>query len=622
MPSQFFGLTIASSGLSAFQASLNTTANNISNVKTVGYTRQCANLASSAALRVYAKYGSAGTGVEVTSITQIRNEYYDTKFWQNQSALGLFETKLGYLRQIENYYMDSDVGKGFTSILNDMFNSLDSLKDNAESVSYRQQFISRAQNFASYFNATAVGLGRLQESVNEEIKSTVANINAIGKKISLLNEQINIIELEGGYANELRDQRAVLVDELSAIAEVEVSEVPVSNSKFPDMLTGANYYTVKINGQKFVDTYEYNPLVCKARENKINQSDMDGMYEIYWESTGNRFDAGSKFSSGSLKAMFDIRDGNNEENFTGTVNKIENGKTLKMTNPSITNLNALSMPKEGVLTIDGKDYVYTDFSFEADAEGNVSNFVFELKEALTMDQQARIEGRKASVGEAIDAKGIPYYMSQMNEFLRSFASAFNEIMEEGQDLNGNDIDFSFFKSDNLVLGGQIDFLNLKKDVPDAGTKRYTASDNTYFLMTCRNFAVDKGCIKDPTKIATTANVKKDGEHVENGEAAYELVERMLLLKSDTVLFRGAGADDFLECMYSDISVDTNETGIFYENYFNIANTIDNQRMSISGVDEDEEALNLIKFQNAYNLSSKMISVFAEIYDRLILETGV
>ncbi len=622
MPSQFFGLTIASSGLSAFQASLNTTANNISNVKTVGYTRQCANLASSAALRVYAKYGSAGTGVEVTSITQIRNEYYDTKFWQNQSALGLFETKLGYLQQIENYYMDSDVGKGFTSILNDMFNSLDSLKDNAELVSYRQQFISKAQNFAAYFNATAVGLGRLQESINEEIKSTVANINAIGKKISLLNEQINIIELEGGYANELRDQRAVLVDELSAIAEVEVSEVPVSNSKFPDMLTGANYYTVKINGQKLVDTYEYNPLVCKARENKINQSDMDGMYEIYWESTGNKFDAGSKFSSGSLKAMFDIRDGNNEENFTGTVNKIENGKTLHMTNPSITNLNALSMPKEGVLTIDGKNYVYTDFSFEADAEGNVSNFVFELKEALTMDQQARIEGRKASVGEAIDAKGIPYYMSQMNEFLRSFASAFNEIMEEGQDLNGNDIDFSFFKSDDLVLGGQIDFLNLKKDVPDAGTKRYSASDNTYFLMTCRNFAVDKGCIKDPTKIATTANVKKDGEYVENGAAAYELVERMLLLKSDTVLFRGAGADDFLECMYSDISVDTNETGIFYENYFNIANTIDNQRMSISGVDEDEEALNLIKFQNAYNLSSKMISVFTEIYDRLILETGV
>ena len=97
MPSQFFGLTIASSGLSAYQAALNTTANNISNVKTKGYSRQEANLSSSAALRVYAKYGSAGTGVQVDSIKQLRNEYYDTKYWENQSSLGLYQTKLKYI---------------------------------------------------------------------------------------------------------------------------------------------------------------------------------------------------------------------------------------------------------------------------------------------------------------------------------------------------------------------------------------------------------------------------------------------------------------------------------------------------------------------------------------------
>ena len=75
-------------------------------------------------------------------------------------------------------------------------------------------------------------------------------------------------------------------------------------------------------------------------------------------------------------------------------------------------------------------------------------------------------------------------------------------------------------------------------------------------------------------------------------------------------------------MISDISVDTNEAGIFYTNYSNISNAISTQRLSISGVDEDEEAMNLVKFQNAYNLSSKMVSVLAEIYDKLIEETGV
>ena len=75
-------------------------------------------------------------------------------------------------------------------------------------------------------------------------------------------------------------------------------------------------------------------------------------------------------------------------------------------------------------------------------------------------------------------------------------------------------------------------------------------------------------------------------------------------------------------MIADISIDAQESEIFYQNYANIGNTIENQRMSISGVDEDEETLDLVKFQNAYNLSSKMVSVMAEVYDRLILETGV
>ena len=160
MPSQFFGLNIASSGLSAYQAALNTTANNISNVKTKGYTRQAANMSSSAALRVHAKYGSAGTGVQVDSIKQIRNEYYDTKFWENQSALGLYETKLNYNLQIENYFIDDDTEKGFSTILNNMFNSMDTLKNAPGDVNNRQQFIGQAKNFTTYFNSVSIGLAR------------------------------------------------------------------------------------------------------------------------------------------------------------------------------------------------------------------------------------------------------------------------------------------------------------------------------------------------------------------------------------------------------------------------------------------------------------------------------
>ncbi len=609
MPSQFFGLNIASSGISAYQAALNTTANNISNVKTTGYTRQVANMSSSAALRIHAKYGSAGTGVQVDSVKQVRNEYYDIKYWENQSALGLYQTKLNYNLQIENYFIDDDTEKGFSTILNNMFNSLDTLKNAPGDVNNRQQFIGQAKNLTTYFNSVAIGLGEIQDSVNEEIKSTVAEINSIAEKISILNKQINTIELQGGYANELRDQRAVLVDELSAIVPTTVSEVPVTNSNYPDMQLGSNYYTVKINGQTLVDSYEYNTLSCVARKMPINQSDMEGMYDIVWSDTGSSFNAGSQYSAGTLKGLLDVRDGNNAENFSGKVTDVKTNTITVSENLSITEIGAMSMPSNGVITIDGVDYEYTSFEFKTDADGNITSYTFTLKEGLTSDQQVKIAGKKSQIGEAIDAKGVPYYMAQMNEFLRAFAKTFNDIMLGGDNLYGDDVDYSFFTAVDKISGEDTTFSNELKN------HTFSSSDDGYFKLTCRNISIDKDCQKDPALMATTKDIK-DG--VDN----YEIIEELLKLKADTVMYRGGGADDFLQCMIADISVDTEEAKVFSKNYENVATAIDNQRQSISGVDEDEEALDLVKFQNAYNLSSKMISVLTEIYDRLILETGV
>lgn len=616
MASTFFGLTIASSGLSAYQAALNTTANNISNVQTEGYTRQVTNRQASDAIRVYQKYGTAGTGVTVTSITQTRNSYYDSKYWFNQSSLGLYEVKLGYLQQIENYFIDDDSNDGFTTIFNKMFNALDALKDNASDSSTRSQFISTAQNFCTYFNSVATGLSQIQDDCNQEIKSTVDNINSIAEKIALLNKQINVLEVQGGYANELRDQRALLIDELSAIVPVTVSEVPVTNSNDPDMQTGANYYTVKVNGETLVSTYDYETLTCTARTNKVNQSDNDGLYDIQWTSTGNKFNISSSSMSGSLKGLFEIRDGNNAENFRGTITATStsavNGTKITVTNPSINDINAISMAEEGIITINNRDYNYTGFTFETDADGNVTSYTFTLQDTLTEAEVSKMNGSQAKVGESIDTMGIPYYMSQMNEFLRSFCSMFNDILLDGEDLNGLKTDYySFFTSQNNqgteYVYGSTDSYKGRTDL--------SASSQSYYKITASNIMVSNTCQKDPTKLATTTDI-------DNGVDAYDIVEKLAKLKSDTVVFRSGYADDFLSCIYSDISVDAQECQIFYTNYNNISETIDTYRTSIAGVDQDEEALDLVRFQNAYNLSSKMVSILAEVYDKLIQETGV
>lgn len=612
MPSTFFGLTIASSGLSAYQIALNTTANNISNVQTDGYSKQQTNRVASDALRVYQKYGAVGTGVTTTSITQLRNQYYDTKYWYNQSSVGLYETKLNYMQQIENYYIDDDSAKGFSTILNTMFNALDTLKNQSGDTNARQQFIGSAQNFATFFNATYQGLSEIQNNANEEIKSTVANINSIAEKIANLNKQINVIEVQGGYANELRDQRALLIDELSEIVPTEVSEVPVKNSNYPEMETGANYYTVKIGGQILVDTYDYDTLTCVARENRVNQSDNDGLYDLQWKRTGNNFAAGASSMSGTLKALFDIRDGNNGENFTGVANVL-NSKQVQVVSPSITAVEAMTMPESGVLTINGNTYNYTDFEFELDADGNVTSYTFNLENALSVEQRLKVDGMKASIGSSVNQMGIPYYMSQMNQFLRSFASKFNDIMLGGEDLNGDKTNYySFFTGTDL--NGDDYFFN-SSTAFNGSTVSCTSS--SYYKLTAANICASSLCVKEPDKLATQSYRVE-----ESGVDDYNLIEELAKLKSDTVLFRGGSADGFLKCMISDVSIDAQKAKIFEQNFTNIQSQLETQRMSVSGVDEDEEALDLIKFQNAYNLSSKMISVMAEVYDKLIEETGV
>ena len=623
MSSQFFGLTVAYSGLNAYQAALNTTANNIANVKTEGYSRQTTNMSASPGLRVNAKYGCAGAGVVVNDVKQIRNEYYDVKYWENQSALGLYETKLNYSYQIENYFMDDDSIDGFSTILNTMFNSLETLKTGAGDINNRQQFIGQAQNFTSYFNSMANGLMEIQDTVNEEIKSTVANINSIAEKICVLNKQINVIELQGGYANELRDQRALLIDELSMIVPTEVKETPMTNANYPDMQLGGNHYVVKINDQTLVDTYTYTTLKCVARENLVNQSDSEGLYDIIWSQTGNKFNSGENPVSGTLKGLLEVRDGNNAEYFNGTITSASTSKITVSGKLSITKVEAMTMPHEGLITIEGVNYKYTDFEFSTNDKGEIVSYTFMLDPNNTINPNkiARMEGQTAQIGQSVDAMGIPYYMAQMNEFLRVFAQEFNDIMrgwdevdENGnyigaENLYGDKIDYSFITGINVFNSQDMNFANVEAN------QIYSAKQDGYFRLTCGNVSINRDCIKDSNLIATT-------KEIDGGVDQYELIDKLLTLKSDKIIYRGGGADDFLQCIIEDISVDTEEAKIFSANYTNVASAIDNQRQSISGVDEDEEALDLVKFQNAYNLSSKMVSVLVEIYDQLILNTGV
>jgi flagellar hook-associated protein 1 FlgK len=603
MPSTFFGLNIGSSALTAFQAAVNTTANNIANVQTEGYSRQTTTMEATQALRVTARYGSTGTGVAATAITQERNLYYDTKYWENNSSLGLYDQRLYYMQQIEDLFEDNTTQKGFASIFSEMYNALDTLSNSNADESVRNQFINQAQILCTYFNSLSTGLSSIQTDCNEEIKSQVQNVNAIGEKIAMLNKEINNIEVRGGYANELRDQRANLLDELSSIVSVETTEVDVQNT-YGDNLGGTNF-TVIINGQVLVDGNDYRQLECVSQDYLNNQNDIEGLYSVVWADTGMNFAASTTSASGSLKALFEIRDGNNNSALTGTVTDVTTS-SITMSAPSTTSINELAIAEKGQITISNTTYTYDSWSAELDDDGNIKSVTFNLKEPLdsAFADNGTYDGKTIVCGKDVSGMGVPYYQQQINEFLRNFMEMFNDIEKEGVDLDNNQMG-AFFVAQNIT-GTEYEFND---------TTSCSSGADTYYQLTAANVAVNAQSLKNPRYFSTTTDVI-------NGADNSELVDKLMKLQDDVEIFRGDSASSFLETLLSDVTVDTQKAEIFQKNYSNLEASIGNQRTSVSGVDEDEEALNLIKFQNAYNMASKIISVMSEMYNKLINETGV
>lgn len=615
MPSQFFGLTIAASGLRAANAALNTTANNIANAQTVGYSRQVVTQEAYNPLRTYTTYGCAGAGVDTIAIERVRDKFYDVKYWDNNSKYGEYQAKAYYAQMLEDYFYD-DNKSGFKTIFNKMSASLQDIVDNASSDDTKAQFISSAKALTDYFNNMYGNLQELQKDINLEIKQCVDEVNSIAEKIATLSKQINVIELTGCKANELRDQREKLVDELSEIVDVDITEYAITASNHPEWETGGTRYIVQIaGGQLLVDGSDFNTLSYTARssDEKINQTDADGLYNIFWDN-GNEFSLNNAAMEGKLKGLVELRDGNNGANFEGkikAINQVADPADPTQTSTEITvevTADYLKTMQEctlsdtgGQINIGNTIYYYS--SWEFDPATNEYTFTMndaKNKNALTADKV----GKEVKTASEVKYQGIPYYMEQMNTWIRGFAEKVNSIFTSGYDSYDNRGCILF--TGNRADGGQYEASDL--DVNEG---------NGLYEITAGNFAINEALIKDASLLGTRAKMENG---VEECEQVKEVIE--LLTSKEKFSFRNGSASQMLEMILSDVGLNASNANTFRDTYLGLQNSIDNQRCSISGVDEDEEAVNLVKYQNAYTLASKMIQTLTEVYDRLILETGV
>ncbi len=612
MPSQFFGLSIASSGIRAANAALNTTANNIANTHTDGYSRQQVTQEAADALRLFTTYGCAGAGVDTVAIERVRDEFYDLRFRNNNSTLGEYDIKKYYTQSIEDY-LDDDGDTGFEAIFDEFMRALQDVKNNPSLRDYKAAFIASTQKLAEYFNTTAGNLQALQKDVNEEIKLRVERINSITSEIATMNKQINVVEMTGTRANQLRDKRDLLLDELSEIVDIKTEEYPITDPYDPERETGGTRFIVSIAGnQPIVDGGDYHKLECRSRADneKVNQSDADGLYDIYWDN-GNDFNLNNASMGGSLKGLVAMRDGNNNKAFQGIVQAVTKGQfgtevTVKASRDFLSDMNKCNLSDTGGSVVIGNTLYYYQ-SWEYNENDGTFKFIMDDAKCDSMVTAGKI-GREVEIGVDINYQGIPYYLSQMNEFVRSFAAKVNEIFTSGYDKNDN-LGAMFFTARKPVAGNSI--LDSQYEMGD-----FQDADG-YYEMTAFNIEINDKLVADPDLLGTKS-VSNNGVE-ENGKLE-ELVET--LRDKTKFSFRNATVEEFLQTILSDVALNSRNAKDFYDTYYGIAVTIENQRMSISSVDEDEEAVNMVKFQNSFTLSAKMVQTLTEIYDRLILETGV
>lgn len=610
MPSQFFGLTIASSGLRASNAWLNTTANNISNAQTVGYSRQQVLQQASSALRTFATYGCAGAGVEAIAIERVRDGFYDMRYWNNNCKYGQYEVKAYYTKTIEEYFKD-DGKSGFKTLFDKMSANLQSVVSNSSSDTSKADFIASAKAVTDYFNNMYGNLRELQTDINLEIKLNVDQINSISEKIATLNQQINVIEQSGSAANELRDQRDKLIDDLSEIVDVETLEMPIYDANDPTRETGGTRYMVKIaGGQPLVDGNDFNTLAYKARsaDEKVNQTDIDGLYDITW-ANGNSFSLNNAAMDGKLKGLVELRDGNNGSNFEGKVTGITAAAGTDPTKVTIavsaeylkSMQNCTLSDTGGKINIGNKLYYYSSWEFDPATK----EYTFTMDDAKNGAVPAAADvGKEAKTESKIDYQGIPYYMAQMNSWIRGFAEKVNDIFTSGT--NSKDDPGCIFFTGNKAVGGQYTDAEL-----DA------SAGNGLYELTAGNITIYADLLSNSGLLGTRTSAEVG---VEECGKIQEMID--MLASKEKFSFRNGTAGQMLDRILSDAILNASNADTFCETYLGLKNTINNQRNSISGVDEDEEAVSLVKYQNSYTLASKMIQTLSEIYDRLILQTGV
>lgn len=502
MRTTFGTLTTATSGLFTSQRALDITSHNIVNANTEGYSRQ--KMLQRATMPIGGDpSGVIGTGVEGYDIIRMRSEYLDQKFWGQMKSHTEWKSRSEGLQDIEAVFNEpSDTG--IRKVMDDLFISMEELVKKPGDATNRVSVVEKATTFTTSINRMGHQILNNIRDTNFAVKSRVGEINSLASQITILNKQIFNMELGGNKANDLRDQRTLLVDNLAKIVDISVSE------KFDE--DNNSFFRISIGGVSLVNHFESSKLDIENYD-KTGITDLGGgkISRIKWVGTDGSLLDEVRINGGELKGLLDIRDG------------------------------------------DGKGQSY---------------------------------------------RGLPFYLEQLNRFARDFTREFNIQHKAGVDLDGN-----------------------------AGTDFFeepTSPDpvDTWKNVNCINFKV-RGAITANSNLVAAASNSNGESNNENIKLLVDLRNKRDLFYDSNMVAKINGApDDFLKSFLSALSVDSQQAKRITENTEAVIKQTENTRMSESGVSLDEEMSNMVKFQQAYSASARMITSLDKVLDTMINRLGL
>jgi flagellar hook-associated protein 1 len=667
-------LSIAVTGINAAQYSLLTTSHNIANADTEGYSRQSTTQAANTAVLTGAGY--VGQGAHITAVTRTYNSFLQAQVVSTQSSYNAVNTQYTYASQVDELL--SSETAGLSTSLSDFFTALQDAVSDPSSTSARQSAISAAQTLTSRMQSMGSQLDDEYDAVNEQISSTVDSINSYAQVVADLNEQIlKARAATGQEPNDLLDQRDQAVVELSKLIGVTTSEdsngnysVYIANGQ--QLVSGTQTRTLTAI-QSTDDPSRLTVGMVTSSGNSISLSEdqltggsLGGLLDFRTEtldvaanalgqiavsfattfnaqqSLGQDLYGNSSSDTSFLSEFFTIADPSVMPNTT-------NSDSSTVVSASFLSPSVDADTGAFYSTVTASDYTLSmtsggDYQLVRESDGTTwtASDLTSLNAAITSEGfELNLDSGTISAGDSFviqptrnAASSISVNTSVVNDVgllaLASPVVTSASLSNTGTlDLDTPDVQSGYTLSNipvTLTYDASADQLT---GFPSGSTITATYSDGTTatFAAGSVDFTGASG--------ATLSNVTFDGLSIDmagtpkqgdtftieantDGVSDNTNATKLALLQSQNTSSSGtASYSDLYAKLVSKVGTQTSQLEITTSAQESLLTQATDARDEVSAVSTDEEAANLIKYQQAYQAAAKILEIAGTLFDTLI-----